>query len=193
MASSPQPRAHLRVVPTSSAGVPQAPAQPQTPPSLEAAYRRYAPYVAAIALRILGRDDELDDLVQDVFLDAAKGLSGLREAAAIRGWLAKIAVRAASRRLRQTKLRRAFLLERDPVEYEALASPDVDPEQRALLARVYRALETLPTPERVAWVLRHVQGEPLHVGATLCGCSLSTYQRRLRRAAAQLDRELLNG
>src|SRR5690349_8645681 len=37
---------------------------------LDELYRRYAPYVAVIATRILGRDDELDDLVQDVFLGA---------------------------------------------------------------------------------------------------------------------------
>ena len=34
---------------------------------LDALYRRYAPYVGAVATRLLGRDSEVDDLVQDVF------------------------------------------------------------------------------------------------------------------------------
>jgi len=33
-------------------------------------YRRYARYVAAIAYRVMGSDAELDDVVQEAFLDA---------------------------------------------------------------------------------------------------------------------------
>jgi RNA polymerase sigma-70 factor (ECF subfamily) len=159
--------------------------------SLDDAYRRYAPYVAAIAVRIMGRSDELDDLVQDVFVEATRGIAGLSEPQAIKGWLARIAVRAAVRKLRRRRFLRALLLTLDePIDYDALAAPEATPEQRATVARVYRALDTLPAAERAAWVLRHVQGETLEEAAELCGCSLSTYQRRLRRAAAQLDLEL---
>jgi hypothetical protein len=35
-------------------------------------FQQYAPYVAAVALRLLGRDDELEDLVQDVFVVALR-------------------------------------------------------------------------------------------------------------------------
>ena len=54
-------------------------------------FRRYAPYVATIGLRLLGRDDELDDLVQDVFIEAHRGLHSLRTPDAIKGWLARAA------------------------------------------------------------------------------------------------------
>lgn len=186
------PRPHLRVVARAAAdagGAEEAPLE--APLELAEAYRRFAPYVAAVAIRVLGRDDELDDLVQDVFLDAARGIRGLREPAAIKGWLAKIAVRVAVRRLRRRRLLRALHFERDAsFEHDELASPDASPEQRALVVRVYAALDALPAEQRVAWVLRHVQGESLEQAASVCGCSLSTYQRRLRRAAARLQREL---
>ena len=64
------------------------------------------------------------------------------------------------------------------------------PEQRALIAKVYRVLDRLPAAERVAWVLRHVQGEPLQRIPELCECSLSTAQRRLARAQAAIEQEL---
>lgn len=162
------------------------------PIALEDVYRRYAPYVAAVAIRVLGRDDELDDLVQDVFLDAARGIRGLREPGAIKGWLAKITVRVAVRRLRRRRLLRALHLDHEPLDYEEMMSPDASPEQRALVARVYAVLDRLPAEQRVAWVLRHVQGESLEAAAALCSCSLSTYQRRLRRAATRLDQELVH-
>jgi RNA polymerase sigma-70 factor (ECF subfamily) len=160
------------------------------PRDFDALYRRYAPYVAAIAARIMGRDHELDDLVQDAFLNALRGLQGLREPAAVKGWLAKITVRLATRRLRQLKLRRALHLSRDVADDEGIFAPGASPEQRALIAKVYRVLDGLPAAERVAWVLRHVQGEPLQRIPELCECSLSTAQRRLARAQATLEQEL---
>src|SRR3954447_14241879 len=68
-------------------------------------FRRYSPYVAAIALRLLGRDDDVDDVVQDVFLASLRGLTALRDPAAIRGWLATVTVRTTRRRLRMRRLR----------------------------------------------------------------------------------------
>jgi len=41
-------------------------------------FRGYARYVSAIGLRLLGRRDEVDDLVQDVFMAAMGGIAGVR-------------------------------------------------------------------------------------------------------------------
>jgi RNA polymerase sigma-70 factor (ECF subfamily) len=60
------------------------------------------------------------------------------------------------------------------------------PEERAEVLRLYRALERLPVEERVAWVLRHVEGESLDDMVLLCDCSKSTVQRRLRSAETRL-------
>jgi hypothetical protein len=57
--------------------------------TLDRAFREHAPKVATVALRILGRADEADDLVQDVFMKAGKWLSRLDEPAALRAWLLK--------------------------------------------------------------------------------------------------------
>jgi RNA polymerase sigma-70 factor, ECF subfamily len=189
-ALNPRP-GYLRVVAQpAAAAAGQGGEAPVDPGDFDALYRRYAPYVAAIAARILGHDHELDDLVQDAFVNALRGLRGLREPAAIKGWLAKITVRLATRRLRQLRLRRALHLTREVSDDEAIHAPGASEEQRALIARVYRALDRLPAAERVAWVLRHVQGEPLQRIPELCDCSLSTAQRRLARAQAALEEEL---
>jgi DNA-directed RNA polymerase specialized sigma24 family protein len=49
------------------------------PPGLDDLFQLYAPYVATIGFRLLGRDHELDDLVQDVFIEAHRGLHQLRD------------------------------------------------------------------------------------------------------------------
>jgi RNA polymerase sigma-70 factor (ECF subfamily) len=159
------------------------------PSRFDDVFRRYSPYVARVALRLLGNDSEVDDLVQDVFLEAYRGLSTLREAGALGGWLARICVRRATRRLRRRRL--LALLSLDTIaERELPFDFSASPEQRAEVARLYRRLDRLPVPERVAWVLRHVEGESLEDMVALCGCSKSTVQRRLRSAEARLEREV---
>lgn len=176
--------AHLRVV--AEPGV-----SAEGPLTLDEAYRRFAPYVAAIGTRILGRSHDLDDLVQDVFVEATRGIATLSQPEAIKAWLARITVRTSVRRLRRGRLFRALHLQLDEErDYASLAAPDATPEQRALITRVYTALERLSAQDRAAWVLRHVQGETLEQAAELCECSLSTYQRRLRRASERLEQEL---
>ena len=154
-------------------------------------YRRYARYVAVVAMRLLGRDDEVDDVVQEVFLAAIRGAGELREPEAVRGWLATVAVRIAGKRLRRRRVRAWLGLDRAP-DYDLIA-PGAAADERALLARVYRLLDRLPVRERLAWILRHVEGETLPRVAVLCRCSLATAKRRIGAAQARIDEELGDG
>ena len=157
--------------------------------SVELVFRRYSRYVAAVALRLLGRDDEIDDVVQEVFLQALRGLEQLREPEAVKGWLATVTVRVAGRKLRVRRVRGFFGLD-DKRAYEQIAAAGAPPDERALLARVYALLDELSVPERLAWTLRHVEGEQLDEVARICGCSLATAKRRIAAAQAKLEKAL---
>jgi RNA polymerase sigma-70 factor, ECF subfamily len=174
-------RATLRLLRPASADAPAEGeiARPlDAPPTVEWLFRRYSAYVARIALRLLGRDDEVDDVVQDVFLGALRGLGELRDPEAARGWLATVTVRVARRKLRIRRFRAFFHL--DPgADYEELAGVAATAEERALIARVYAILDGIPAERRIAWTLRYVEGEKLGEVARLCGCSLATVKRRI--------------
>lgn len=148
-------------------------------------FRSHAPYVGALVLKLIGRPGDVDDVVQDVFLQAHRGLSKLREPEAVRPWLRRITVRRTQRWLRKRWVRRWFG-EADVDAQQGLADPSASPEDRATLAYVYRTLETMPRDERLAWVLRFVEGETLESIAELLGSSVSTVQRRLRAAEARM-------
>lgn len=183
-------RPALRLVGVGSAGGSLGAEAPEVDPrDFDGVFRRYSPYVARVALRLLGDDAEVDDLVQDVFLEAHRGLVGLRESGALRGWLARVCVRKATRRLRRRKLLALLSLE-VVAEHDLPLDAGVSAEQRAEVAKLYCALDRLPADERVAWVLRFVEGESLEDMVALCGCSKSTVQRRLRSAQARLAREV---
>lgn len=169
-----------------------APEIPCKPLALERLYDLYAPYVAAIGLRLLGRDSEIEDLVQDVFVEAAGSLQKLREPEAVRGWLATLSVRVARRRIRRRRLR-SFIVGGNSADYSSLVDPGASPQERLLLTRCYEALDELPANQRLAWVLRNIEGESLAIVAERCECSLATAKRHLQRAQTQLQRAVCNG
>jgi RNA polymerase sigma-70 factor (ECF subfamily) len=157
------------------------------PLRFDAVFRRYAPYVGAIVLRLIGRPGDVDDVVQDVFIQAHRGLSKLRDPAAVRPWLRRIAVRRSRRWLQKRWVRRWF--GESDVDLQAeLVDASASPEERAQIAHTYRLLDRMPKDERIVWVLRVVEGETLESIADLTGCSVSTVQRRLRAAEAAMEK-----
>jgi len=152
----------------------------------EMLYRRHATYLLAIAARLLGNRNEGEEVVQDTFVTAFEQLSTLREPAALRGWLAQIAVSQVRRRMRRGRLMRVLGLDRgaDDATLAALASPGTNPDQRAELALVDRAMRGMPSNVRIAWMLRMVEGLELAEVASACGCSLATAKRRIAAADA---------
>lgn len=213
------PAPHLRLVrppenasaaPPSSGGAP-APAEavavhevpsllPETAPlSWEELFRTHGQYVAQVALRVLGRDDEVDDVVQEVFLVAMADLDKLRNPLAVRGWLKTVTVRKAYRVLKQRGRRRLWAMlgfgaGADGVALDSTSYPlstqGCNPEERVLLVRIYRLLDELPAQERLAWTLRYIEGEQVETVASLCGCSLATAKRRIAAAQTFLARTL---
>lgn len=162
------------------------------PMHLDQLFERYSRYVAAIGLRLLGRDADVDDLVQDVFVDAVRGMGALRDPDAIRGWLATVTVRTARRRIRYNRVRRIFS-NSETEDYSSLVDYSATPEQRLLITRCYQALEKVPANQRLAWVLRHVEGESMAVVAERCECSLASAKRYIEKAHRHLQEALGDG
>lgn len=177
--SQPAQKPHLRLVPPGAEPSrldDEPPADPKA--AVEDAFRRYAPLVASLGLRITALRDDIDDFVQEVFLRATKGIGGLRHQGATKAWLVSITINVARQRLRVRKIRKLVGLD-VPIEYEELVDPAISPEDRVMLTRMYRALDGMPVNQRLAWSLRHIEGERLETVALLCHCSLATAKRRI--------------
>jgi RNA polymerase sigma-70 factor (ECF subfamily) len=154
-------------------------------------FKRFSPYVAGIGLRLLGRNTEVDDLVQEVFFAAFKQRDQLRDVQAARSWLAVIAVRTARRQLRRRRLRQFVGLETcAPFELE---DTHLAPDGSALLSRIYEILDRIDVDCRLAWILRYIEGEKLEQVAERCSCSLATAKRRIAAAQTRLQGEIDRG
>jgi RNA polymerase sigma-70 factor, ECF subfamily len=154
-------------------------------------YADYAQLVAWFASRLLTRPEEVEDVVQEVFVIAASNLGNLTDPPKIRGWLKTVTLRRVGRRLRWARLRARLGMGPAPSDaIELVAAPQASPEDRAVLRQLFRVLGELPVELRIAWTLRHMHEEPLEVVAELAGCSLATAKRRIAAAQQRIQKEL---
>ncbi|MBN1656085.1 MAG: RNA polymerase sigma factor [Deltaproteobacteria bacterium] len=144
-------------------------------------FDRYGDEIERLLYRVLGPDQEIEDLLQDVFVAAFGSIKSLKKPDALRSWLRGIAVRKARkcilRRQRWRFIR--FLPGSDLPEQEARVIPL---EVSEALKATYTVLGKMQTDERVAFALRYIDGMELTEVAVACGVSLSTIKRRLYRA-----------
>lgn len=146
-------------------------------------FDRYAALVERTLRRILGRELHVDlaDLIHDCFVQALDSIDRLREADALPGWIRAIAVHVAYRSIR-TRRARSWLMFWEPASIPDVPAGQAEPEVRDAYVRTYAVLDRLGADDRIAFVLRHVEGLELEELATACRVSLSTIKRRLTRA-----------
>jgi RNA polymerase sigma-70 factor (ECF subfamily) len=153
----------------------------------EALFARHGRMVLGLSHRVLAGREEADDLAQDAFLYALTHLDSLQNPQAFASWIATIVVRTASKRLRSRRLLvRLGLRRSEPIDVEAIVSPAAPADAAAELRHLYRKLADFPGEERVALVLRRVEGMELTEIAEHMGISLATVKRRIVSAERRL-------
>ena len=156
----------------------------------QALFARHGRMVLGLSQRVLAGREEADDLAQDAFLYALTHLGTLQNPQAFASWIATIVVRTASKRLRRRKLLvRLGLRRSEPVDVEGLVAPTAPADAAAELRKLYRKLGEFPVEERVALVLRRVEGLELSEISEQMGLSLATVKRRIASAERRLGAE----
>jgi len=155
----------------------------------EALFRRHHRKVAGLAFRLLGRDDDVDDIVQDAFIEAFASLTRLNDPQAFSSWLCAIVVTRVGKRLRRRRLlERLLLAPKRPLEIHSALSPSCPPDVALELSAVYRVIDDLPPSVRMVLLLRRVQGLTNEEVAQCMKLSVATVKRRLAEAEERLDR-----
>jgi RNA polymerase sigma-70 factor, ECF subfamily len=146
------------------------------------------------ALRRFGLDaGEADEVAQEVFVRAWRGLGRFEERARFSTWLYRIAFNEAQRRLARRPPVRAGP-EVDPDRDDPIAalpeSPERGPEAVTLEREFERALDNaldqLPADWRAAVVLRDIEGLSTEEAAEITGIGQAAFKSRLHRGRMQL-------
>jgi RNA polymerase sigma-70 factor (ECF subfamily) len=160
---------------------------------------RHSRKVFRLAFRLTGNEQDAEDVVQETFLRAFRGLDRFDERALVGSWLYRIASNYALDLLRNKKMRAGPSLSAEtrqgrPME-EAVSSPQPGPERELeserLNRRIGEALDLLTPQERVAFSLRHFEGRSieeisvaLQVGANATKQAVFRAVQKMRRALA---------
>jgi RNA polymerase sigma-70 factor (ECF subfamily) len=148
-------------------------------------FRRERGRVHATLYRVLGSNRELDDLIQETFLEVFRSLRGWRGEAKLSTWIDRIAVRVAYRWIAAKKKPLATAVALEEV------AEDADLDRRAAaregVRRLYAALAELSPKARVAFALHAIDGRPLAEVAKLCGAAVVTTKLRVWRARRDLE------
>lgn len=152
-----------------------------SPTALGALYDLYAPRMLAVARRLTGSQDDAEDVVHDVFVGLPEALRRYDERGALPRWLTQVTARAALMRLRRVSQRREALL----AEATVITSRD---RADAQLERneLEQAIEQLPEPLRVVFVMREIEGFSHEEIAGLLDISPGASRVRLSRALTAL-------
>ena len=145
------------------------------------------------ALRRFGLEpDEADEVAQEVFVRAWRGLARFEERSQFSTWLYRIAFNEAQRRLSRRPAPRA---EPNPGREDDLIlllpeSPESGPEAQTLDREfehtLEQALDELPADWRAAVVLRDIEGLSTQDAAAIVGVREPAFKSRLHRGRMQL-------
>jgi RNA polymerase sigma-70 factor, ECF subfamily len=155
------------------------------PEAVDALWRRFAPMVRGLLRRGIGRND-VEDIVQEVFLQFFTKLHTIRDPQAMRMFALRIAINALRGEIRARRVRRWLRLTDDGATLDAEAIPE-DFDAREALTRFYALLDHFSASDRAACVLRNIEGMELEEVAQALGVSLATIKRRLARIERRIQ------
>ena len=152
--------------------------------------RRYHAFVYAIVIGIMKDSDEAEEVVQDTFVNAYRGLPQLENAAKFKGWLAEIARNCVRDRLRGQRVDIVSINEVSDDTLQAPGSLDaqlIRDEQRAL---ILSAMESLSGKDKEIVKGYYLDGASYEELIRTHGLSYKAISVRLSRAKRKLAKRL---
>lgn len=167
-----------------------------------AAYRRFvdenSASVYGLALKLLGDEQEAEDVLQETFLSAFRAIDRFEGRSKLSTWLYRIAYNASLMHLRKRERMTTFSLDQPygdeeqarPVAGDLLVDWSTVPDDRLLTAEARQemdlAIAQLPESLRSAFILRDIQGLSGAETAEILGISVQAVKNRLHRARLSL-------
>jgi RNA polymerase sigma-70 factor (ECF subfamily) len=148
---------------------------------------RYETRVMTVAARLLGARDDARDVAQEVFLRAFKYLHRLDLQKPVEPWLMGITVNVCRDAVRQRQRRRDTFIEVEaPETIDQSANPYAGAVRKQERLILQRALDCLPDKERLAIVLRDVEGLSTAEVASILQSSETTVRSQVSRGRLRL-------
>ena len=148
-------------------------------------FRSQKKRVHATLYRVIGSNRDMEDLLQETFIQVFRSLHSYRGEAKLSTWIDRIAARVAYKYLSKRKgVPTPIEL---VVENESTMPPPLHQvAARAAIERLYVALDDLSPTLRVAFALFEIDGRSMAEVGELVGCTKTTAKLRVWRARRSL-------
>jgi RNA polymerase sigma-70 factor (ECF subfamily) len=150
--------------------------------------------IARLVRRLLGWPSEVDDVVQDVFVDALRNLHRFDGRSSVLSWLTRLTINRCRTHQRKQWLRLGFLRRRRDelcsTGSAGATEPSVASSTAETIHQVHSAIRQLPQRDREVIVLRYLEELPIEEIAKTLSVSRSTADVRLTRARQRLEKIL---
>ena len=148
---------------------------------------RYESRIMTLAVRLLGRRDDAADVAQEVFLRAFKYLHRADPRRPLAPWLFRIAVNVCRDVMRRRQQRQTTFVDGEAVEpIDQSSDPCAGLERKQQRLILQKALERLPEKERLAIVLRDIEGLSTADVAAILHSSETTVRSQVSRGRLRL-------
>ena len=146
----------------------------------------YETSVYRLALRMCGNAHDAEEVTQEAFLAAWKGLPAFRGESKFSSWLYQLTSNAAIDFLRREKRHRGATPIEEEVDLAAPGTPQQAAEEAELREALQQALDALTPEHRQIFLLRQMQQMSYEEIGRLLGLESGTVKSRLSRAKKQL-------
>ena len=153
--------------------------------AFEELVRRHADRLYAVVLRFLGDRQEAEEVTQEAFLRAWRGIDRFAGQSEFFTWLYRIGINEAKRRAeRRSPTEQSISLDEQPTAAptDRRDEPQRRAEQRDLRLALERAVRALPPKYRAALILRDIEGLSTRQAAEIMELRESAFKSRLHRA-----------
>jgi len=169
--------------------------QAGTAGAFEELMRRMHPRVASAIRGILRGSNDVEDVIQQVFVKAYFGLPKFNFQSSVSTWFYKIAVHECYDHLRKIKVRRTTILsdfsEEDLSTIESLSATTASVERQVLVRELAtKLLARLEPEDRILLVLKEVEGHSIQEVAAIMNMNQNTAKVRVFRARRELLRAI---
>lgn len=159
---------------------------------------KYHLKVVNLVMRFVKDNDDAQDVAQEAFIKAYRGLKNFRGDSAFYTWLYRIAINSAKNYLvsqgRKTPTYAVDIEDAEHIEsataLKEYGTPENNMLTREIEETVYRAIKELPEDLKTAITLRELEGMTYDEIAVVMECPIGTVRSRIFRARESIDKHL---
>jgi RNA polymerase sigma-70 factor (ECF subfamily) len=161
--------------------------------AFRAIWELYRADVTRLLYRMIGRRSELEDLLQEVFVQVHRSIKNFRAESRLSTWIYRVAVNVALMHRRAAKSRPVIVAApQEPLLLDESSPPDEQLLRRRRIEALYRLLDRVSDKKRAVYVLHELEGMTPNEISKVVGAPVLTVRTRLfyaRREVLAMLRE----